>query len=71
MINISEEQRQKLHKLWFVYGNNGKKHSHVNHRYIQNILEHGEDTESFYNAPHTKVKISDECLNDVKAILNS
>lgn len=68
-ITIDENQYKALHKLWFVFGNNGKKHSHVNHRYIQNILEHGEDTEAFYNAKHTKEKISDECLGRVKEII--
>lgn len=47
-INLTETQRKALLKLWFIYGNDGAKHTYHNHRYIQNILEHGEDTEQFY-----------------------
>jgi hypothetical protein len=68
-IVLSLEQRIKLRKLWFIYGNNGAKHSHTNHRYIQNFLENAEDTEDFYNQPHTKEKISEDCLKEVKAIV--
>jgi len=81
-IILTAEQRKQLTKLWFIYGNNGKKHTHQNHRYIQNILEHGEDTEKFYrNADRTisdkvgrdwsTIEITDECVNEVKAILAS
>lgn len=80
-IEIDESQRTKLMKLWFIYGNNGKKHTHHNHRYIQNIIEHGEDTEEFYkNASKDRtnlakinwntIKLTDECVDAVKAILN-
>lgn len=69
-IQLTENQRKKLEKLWFVYGNNGKKHTHCNHRYIQNILEHGKDTESFYKQSD-KTDLTDECVNAVKSILNA
>ena len=81
-IELTEYQRKKLMGLWFIYGNKGKKHTHHNHRYIQNILEHGEDTEDFYrNADKTRtamasidwevIKITDECVNAVKEVLNN
>ena len=80
-IVLSEQQREKLEKLWFIYGNNGKKHTHHNHRFIQNILEHGEDTELFYkNADKSKtvsakidwsaVRLTSDCVNDVRSVLN-
>ena len=42
-IVLTEVQRKALNKLWFLYGNHGKKSTHSNHRFIQNILQHGED----------------------------
>jgi anti-sigma factor ChrR (cupin superfamily) len=81
-IELTQEQRTKLERLWFVYGNNGPKHSHHNHRFIQNILEHGEDTEEFYkNADMTlsnaaeihasAVYLRDSCVVAVREILNN
>jgi hypothetical protein len=69
MIELTENQRKKLEKVWFVYGNSGKKHTHCNHRYIQNILEQGEDTELFYKQSE-KCDLTEECINAVKNILN-
>lgn len=69
-IVITDEQRNKLNNLWFIYGNNGDKHSHCNHRFIQNFLEHGEDTELFYKNC-TKDKLTEECVKAVRSILNS
>lgn len=47
-IVLTESQRKALEKLWFIYGNHGKKHSHSNHRFIQNLLSRGEDDREFY-----------------------
>jgi len=79
-IELSETQRRKLEKIWFVYGNNGKKHTHRNHRFIQNFLESGEDTEKFYRNADTRVDklktpkmseaLTDECVNAVRQILS-
>lgn len=68
MITLSDKQRAALNKLWFVYGNNGKKHTHCNHRYIQNILAHGEDTEAFYRQS-PKNDLTQECVDAVKEII--
>ena len=81
MKELSTHQRSELIKLWFIYGNNGPKHTHHNHRFIQNIIEHGEDTEKFYrNASRQRtvaaginwetIKLTDECVNAVRAILS-
>ena len=34
-----EEKQSKISYLWFLYGNNGRKHTHGNHKFIQRILE--------------------------------
>lgn len=36
---LTEERWEQLHDLWFVFGNHGKKHSHGNHRLIQDLVE--------------------------------
>lgn len=82
MIQLTEEQRKKLVGLWFVYGNNGKKHTHHNHRYIQSFIEHGEDTGEFYRDADSSrsikagidwntIKLTDECVDAVKTILDN
>lgn len=67
-IKLSDDQRRRLETLWFIYGNNGKKHSHCNHRYIQNFLEHGQDTEGFYKKAKTG-DLTEECINEVKKVV--
>jgi len=81
-MQLTENQIKELTKLWFIYGNNGKKHTHHNHRYIQNFLEHGEDTEEFYKSANKTrtlkaginwdtIELTDECVNAVKFILKN
>lgn len=45
---LSEEQLNRLNRLWFIYGNHGKKSTMGNHRFIQNILQRSEDDRDFY-----------------------
>ena len=82
MTQITEEQKKELIKLWFIYGNKGKKHTHHNHRFIQNFIEQGEDTEEFYRKADktitiragidwNTIKLTDECVDAVRAILNT
>jgi hypothetical protein len=81
-IILSKEQRDKLNKLWFIYGNHGKKCTFHNHKFIQSLLERGEDAEAFYrNACKERsdkagvnwdtIKLTDECVNEVRLILNN
>jgi hypothetical protein len=79
---LTEDQKKGLMKLWFIYGNRGKKHSHGNHRFIQCILEHGEDEREFYRNmdlsrmvkagvdPNTQ-KITQECIDKVDEVLKA
>lgn len=80
--NITAAQRKELERLWFVYGNNGKKHTHHNHRFIQNFLESGEDTEEFYRSADKlrtltagikweTIALTEECVRAVRNILDS
>ena len=47
-MKLTELQLNQLEKLWFVYGNNGRKSTLFNHKYIQGFIEAGEDRKEFY-----------------------
>lgn len=81
MIHLTETQRTQLEKLFFIYGNKGRKHTHHNHRFIQNIIEHGQDTEQFYRDADLEltqragidlntIKLTDDCVKAVRDILS-
>jgi hypothetical protein len=36
---FERHQHRALEKLWFIYGNNGQKHTDANHHFIQHLLE--------------------------------
>lgn len=63
-VNLTEAQTQKLKALWFIYGNNGIKHSRTGHRFIQCLLEHGTDERKFFKPPK-------EVRTEVDTIINS
>ncbi len=61
-IKLTQAHRQALEKLWFVYGNNGPKHTRANHRFVQCFLENGEDRRGMF-------KPSPELCEAVNAIM--
>jgi hypothetical protein len=61
-MELTDNQREKLNNLWFIFGNGGKKHSMKDHKFIQGFLEHNKDLRNFY-------KPSDECVIEVDKIL--
>ena len=69
-MNLTLNQKKELSKIWFVYGNNGKKHSHCNHRYIQNLIQSDEDTLYFYlQSPKHDTTL--ECIEKVAHIIHN
>jgi len=38
-IKLNSSQKGELERLWFIYGNGGKKHTMGNHKFIQGFLE--------------------------------
>lgn len=42
-VTLSAEQRDRLERLWFIYGNYGEKTTPGNHQFIQRLLENGSD----------------------------
>jgi len=70
-VTITAEQRERLERLWFYYGNYGPKTTPANHSFIQRLLENGIDERSLYNKRTPKSEIpTPECELAVEAILS-
>lgn len=72
MIELTTDQRRDLGRLWFIYGNGGAKHTHGNHRFIQTILEHGEDSRKFFRKPSRIPEfkpLTKECEQEVDKVI--
>ena len=70
-VTITPEQRDRLERLWFYYGNYGPKTTPGNHSFIQRLLENGFDERSLYNKRTPKSEIpTPECERAVEAILS-
>jgi len=64
-MKLTEEQKNQLKDIWFIYGNNGKKHTLSGHKYIQKLLDQGEDYRSFYKPSKELIKLVDSILKSV------
>lgn len=64
-MELNQIQLNKLMKLWFIYGNEGKKHTHEQHLWIQKIIEFHIDEYKFWGK-----RISQECKEEVYKVLN-
>jgi hypothetical protein len=70
-VTITPEQRDRLERLWFYYGNYGPKTTPGNHSFIQRLLENGIDERSLHNKRTPKSEIpTPECERAVEAILS-
>lgn len=71
-VTLTESQRDRLERLWFVYGNYGPKTTPGNHQFIQGILEHGIDLRPLHTKRTAKKdKPTGECEAAVEAVLAS
>lgn len=62
MIKLTESEKKELEKLWFIFGNNGQKHTQENHKFIQSLLQ-GKNHRKFYNPTR-------ECVEAVSEIID-
>jgi len=70
-VSLAPEQRDRLERLWFYYGNYGPKTTPANHSFIQRLLENGIDERSLHNKRTPKSEIpTPECEQAVEAILS-
>ena len=69
-IALTLEQRERLERLWFYYGNYGPKTTSGNHSFIQRLLEQGIDERSLYTKRTPKSELpTPECEMAVEAVL--
>ena len=69
---MNQAQRKALERLWFVFGNHGPKHTWGNHKFIQILIERGEDDREFFRQPAritTHKPLTKECETAVDEIL--
>jgi hypothetical protein len=70
-VTITPEQRDRLERLWFYYGNYGPKTTPANHSFIQRLLENGIDERSLHGKRTPKSEIpTPECERAVEAVLS-
>lgn len=86
-ITLTHDQRVSLNKLWWIFGNNGKKSTLFNHKLIQGFLESGEDRRNDYADTNKNIEerwlekmgekfvkerqITQECLDEIEKIIPS
>jgi hypothetical protein len=71
-VTLTDRQRERLERLWFVYGNYGPKTTPGNHQFIQGLLEHGLDLRPLQTKRTAKRDMpTRECEAAVEAILSS
>lgn len=69
-VALTVEQRERLERLWFYYGNYGPKTTSGNHSFIQRLLENGIDERSLHTKRTPKSELpTPECEAAVEAIL--
>lgn len=70
-ITLRPEQRERLERLWFYFGNYGPKTTSGNHSFIQRLLENGIDERSLYTKRTRKSELpTPECEAAVEEILS-
>src|SRR5215213_5208213 len=71
-VSLTDRQRERLERLWFVYGNYGPKTTRGNHQFIQGLLEHGLDLRPLQTKRTAKRdRPTEDCEAAVEAILSS
>lgn len=71
-VTLTGSQRERLERLWFVYGNHGPKTTPGNHQFIQTLLEHGLDLRPLQTKRTAKRdRPTDECVTAVESVLAS
>jgi hypothetical protein len=71
-VTLTDAQRDRLERLWFVYGNYGPKTAPCNHHFIQCLLEHGVDIRPLRTKRTAKRDVpTAECVASVERALAS
>ena len=71
-LTLTDSQRERLERLWFVFGNHGPKTTPGSHQFIQGLLEHGLDLRPLQTKRTAKKdRPTEECVAAVEAVLSS
>ena len=82
-ILLTEKQKKEFEKIWFVFGNNGKKCTLFNHKLVQGFYEYGENRINAYRTGNKNMKkqygkeyvvkngVTEECIAACQEILNN
>ena len=71
-VTLTDAQRERLERLWFIYGNYGPKTTPGNHQFIQGLLEHGLDLRPLQTKRTAKRdRPTEECEAAVEEVLTS
>ena len=71
-VTLTAEQRTRLERLWFIYGNYGPKSTPGNHSFIQRLIENGIDERPLNTKRTPKSQIpTQECEASVDKILSA
>jgi hypothetical protein len=69
-VALNAEQRDRLERLWFYFGNYGPKTTPGNHSFIQRLIENGIDERPLHNKRTPKSELpTPECEAAVEAVL--
>jgi hypothetical protein len=70
-VTLTAEQRTRLERLWFIYGNYGPKSTPGNHSFIQRLIENGIDERPLNHKRTPKSQLpTSECEACVDQILS-
>ena len=70
-VTLTAEQRTRLERLWFIYGNYGPKSTPGNHSFIQRLIENGIDERPLNHKRTPKSQLpTPECETYVDKILS-
>ena len=75
-MSLTKEQKKCFEHIWFIYGNNGRKCTMLNHKLIQGFIEYNEDRRDDYKYAKSRLEgdgynLTMECWNVVNLILDS
>jgi hypothetical protein len=69
-VTLTNEQRERLERLWFYFGNYGPQTTRGNHSFIQGLLENGIDLRPMHTKRTPRSEIPTlECVQAVEAAL--
>lgn len=82
-INLTEKQKKEFERIWFIFGNGGKKCTLFNHKLVQGFYEYNENRIEAYRDGNKNITeqygeeyaknngVTEECISACEEILNN